>query len=185
MLKLADRIGSCGRAVVVAATLGLAAASAAAQTTISFSPVGGHIPCTGGTLGVDVMIGPGAADLRAASLVIAFDKNVIRPVSVTAGPALAAIACPAFTYWNGVTDADSVAVDLAGLGCSVTGAGSLVTIVFQNHAEGETALTLRRGLLRDSQNEPISFAASSGTVHVECAVGDESASWGAIKSLYR
>ena len=185
MLKMANGMGNLWRSIAVGAALCLTVGVAQAQTQIRFVPGLAHIPCEGGTIGIDVIADVGIGDLRAASLVIAFDKDVVRPVSVEAGSALTELPCQSVTFWNGATDADSVAIDLAGLGCSVTGTGAIAHIVFRNQGAGESPLTVRSARLRDAQNESLGYTADSGAIHVECAIGNERATWGATKSLYR
>ncbi|MBK9778404.1 MAG: hypothetical protein IPP62_18940 [bacterium] len=88
----------------------LAASAAPAQTVVSLVPPSGYFQC-GQTWTIDVTVDAGATDLRGCSLVIAFDNNVIRPLSVSAGALVTGAACPNFTHWFGPATADSVAVD--------------------------------------------------------------------------
>ncbi|MBK7047546.1 MAG: hypothetical protein IPH48_13780 [bacterium] len=132
-----------------------------------------------------MLVDAGATDLRGCSLVIAFDNNVIRPISVSAGALVTGAACPNFTHWFGPATADSVAVDVANLGCSVSGPGAVVRITFEGHAGGVTPITLRSGLLRTGLNAPIPFVATAAQVQFDCAVGNERAAWGALKSMFR
>lgn len=167
----------------------LAAGAAPAQpvvspTVVSLVPPSGNFQC-GQTWTVDVTVDADATDLRGASLVVAFDSNVIRPLSVTAGALVAGAACPNFTHWFGPATADSVAVDVATLGCSVAGPGSVARITFEGYAGGVSPVTLRSALLRTGLNEPIPYTAVDAQVQYDCAVADERASWGALKSRFR
>ncbi len=162
----------------------LSAGAARAQTTISFVPPDGQFQC-GQTWTIDVMVDALAADLRGCSMVIAYDNNAIRPLSVTAGALVTGAACPYFLHWYGPADADSVAVDVAGLGCSVNGPGSMVRITFEGYAGGTSPITLRSGILRDSANAPIPFTATDAQVLYDCAVAEEPTTWGTLKSFYR
>lgn len=162
----------------------LAAASAPAQTVVSIVPPSGQFQC-GQTWTVDITVDGAAADLRGSSLVVAFDNNVIRPLSVTAGALVTGAACPNFTHWFGPATADSVAVDVATLGCSVAGPGSIARITFEGYAGGVSPLTLRSALLRTGLNAAIPYTAVNAQVQYDCAVADERASWGALKSRFR
>lgn len=184
MRQPAPRARGLVAAVFVAVTAFLATAPVAAQTVVSLVPDSGQFQC-GQVWTVDVMVDAGAADLRGCSLVIAFDDDVIRPLSVSAGSLMTGAACPHFLHWFGPAEADSIAVDVAALGCSVAGPGAVARLVFEGHAGGTSAITLRRGLLRTGLNAPIPFTAVDAQVQYDCAVADERASWGALKSRFR
>lgn len=162
----------------------LLATAAAAQTVMTLSPALGQFQC-GQTYTLDVNVDALATDLHGASLVLEYDDDVIRPLSVTAGALVTGAPCPNFTYWFGPAGADSVAVDVANLGCAIDGPGTIVRITFEGYAGGTTAVTLRSGLLRDSANAPIPYTFQGAVVHYTCAVSEERATWGALKSLYR
>lgn len=162
----------------------LLAGAAGAQTVVSLVPSSGSFQCHE-TWSLDVMVDASATDLRGCSLVIEFDDHVIRPISVTAGALVAGAACPNFTYWFGPAAADSVAVDVATLGCSVSGPGSVARIVFDGFAGGTSAITLRRGDLRTGLNADIPFTAVDAQVNYDCAVDTHPAGWGSLKASYR
>ena len=174
-----------GTAAALALALAtLAAGSAVAQTVVSLVPPSGTFQCEE-TWTIDVMVDAGATDLRGCSLVVAFDDDVIRPLSVTAGALIAGAACPNFTHWFGPTAADSVAFDVAALGCSVSGPGSVARITFEGYIGGTTPITLRRGDLRTGLNETIPFTAIDAQVHYDCAVEAQRWNWGSVKATYR
>lgn len=162
----------------------LAAATAPAQTVVSLVPPSGYFQC-GQTWTIDVTVDAGATDLRGCSLVVAFDNNVIRPISVSAGALVNGAACPNFTHWFGPATADSVAVDVATLGCSVAGPGSVARITFEGHAGGISPITLRSALLRTGLNAEIPYTAVDAQVQYDCAVAEERPSWGSLKSRFR
>ena len=162
----------------------LAAAPALPQATLSIVPVSGQFQC-GETWAIDVMVDALATDLRGSSLVVQYDNNVIRPLAVTAGALVTGAACPHFAWWFGPADADSVAFDVATLGCSVAGPGSIARITFEGHAGGTTAISLRRADLRTGANAPIPYTALAAQVQYDCAVADRRETWGSLKALYR
>ena len=162
----------------------LAASAAPAQTVVSLVPPSGYFQC-GQSWTIDVTVDAGATDLRGCSLVIAFDNNVIRPISVSAGALVTGAACPNFTHWFGPATADSVAVDVATLGCSVAGPGSVARITFEGHAGGVSPITLRSALLRTGLNAEIPYTAVNAQVQYDCAVSEEHPSWGSLKSRFR
>jgi hypothetical protein len=176
---------STGTALALAMTLALlVVGSAAAQTVVSLVPPSGNFQCHE-TWTIDVNVDADATDLRGCSLVIEFHDDVIRPISVTAGALVAGAACPNFTYWFGPAAADSVAVDVAALGCSVSGPGAIARITFEGYAGGTSPITLRRGDLRNGLNESIPFTAIGAQVHYDCAVETRSWNWGSVKAVYR
>ena len=166
------------------AALMLLATAAAAQTFMSLSPPLGQFQCDE-TFTIDVMVDAGAIDLHGASFVLEFDDDVIRPLSVAAGALVSGAPCSNFTYWFGPANADSVAVDVANLGCAVDGPGSIASITFEGYAGGTTPVTLRSCLLRSGATAPILFTFQGAVIHYECAVSDERSTWGTLKSLYR
>lgn len=181
------RVRSCRTAILVT-VVGLAALFAAApawpQAVVSIVPESGQFQC-GQTWIVDVMVDAGAADLRGSSLVVEYDNNVIRPLTVTAGALVTGAACPHFAWWFGPADADSIAFDVATLGCSVQGPGSVARITFEGHAGGVSSITLRRGDLRTGANASIPFTALGAQVQYDCAVADRRETWGSLKARYR
>lgn len=171
-------------ALAVALAALLAAAVARPQAVVSIVPESGNFQC-GRTWVVDVMVDAGATDLRGSSLVVEFDDNVIRPLSVVPGALVAGAACPSFAWWFGPAAADSVAFDVATLGCSVAGPGSIARITFEGHAGGVSSITLRHGELRTGLNAPIPFTATGAQVQYDCAVAESRETWGSLKSRYR
>ena len=65
-----------------------------------------------------------------------YDSGVIAPQSVSAGGLLSGAACDHFFTWLDPVEPDSIAVDAASLGCSVSGPGSWSRIVFAGVADG-------------------------------------------------
>jgi len=182
-MRLRNRPCPIPGAVVALAAL-LAAAPALPQAIVSIVPESGQFQCDQ-TWTVDVVVDAGATDLRGSSLVVQYDSDIIRPLSVTAGALVAGAACPHFAWWFGPASADSVAFDVSNLGCSVAGPGSVARITFEGHTIGSTTITLRRGDLRTGLNAPIPFTAIGAEVQYECAVSDRREAWGTLKARYR
>lgn len=171
-------------AVLLAILLFVLPGRARAQATIGFVPDHGQFQCTE-TWSVDVIVDGIPTDLRGACLVVGFDRNVIRPLSATAGDLFTDGGCAWFAHSPITADADSVVLSLATLGCTVTGAGSLAHLSVAGHAGGVSPIVLRRVQLRDGVNAAIPYVAGSAQVSFDCAVASEPRSWGALKSLYR
>jgi VCBS repeat-containing protein len=136
-----------------------------------FSPGSATIDC-GQTLTVDVEIDGTITDLRGYSLVLTYDNAIFEPVSATPGALIAGAACGNSFFWtNSGSNDGTVRVDLGLLGCSVNGAGSVLTVQFQGLTSGATprvsALSLS-GIMRNSLNQDISFAATPTSMTSIC-----------------
>lgn len=182
-MRLRNRPCPIPGAVLALAAL-LTAAPALPQAVVSIVPESGQFQC-GQTWTVDVVVDAAATDLRGSSLVVQYDADVLRPLSVTAGALVAGAACPHFAWWFGPADADSVAFDVATLGCSVAGPGSIARITFEGYAGGTSTISLRSGDLRTGLNAPIPFTALDAQVQYDCAVADRRETWGSLKARYR
>ncbi len=135
---------------------------------------------------IDLGVDAGAIDLRGLSVVLEFDPTVITPVGVDEGFLLAGDACPSFVRWiEGSAAGDSMSVDAAGLGCSVSGPGSLLRLYFRGVADGISPVHLRRVRLRTGSNLPIATTALDGALAVSCPVDILREGWGPLKSRFR
>jgi len=155
--------------------------------SLTFQPDEAMFACHD-SLVVSVMIPATITDLRGFTLVFEFDSAVLTPMSVRAGSLLENVACPHFFQWlNFNAVGDSIAVDGAGLGCSMQGPGEIVHLVFQGYIEGIGYLRCRpgRGILRDALNQSIPFECGEGTYDYHCAIPVARQPWWAIKVLYR
>lgn len=155
----------CGL-LAMAVNGGVAPASA---TTLTFDPVDGAF-AEGEQYTVQVVVDD-VADLLGASLVVEFDPAVVMPLAVTAGGMLDDAGCGYFFDWinpDGFTN--TVAVDLAFLGCTHTGGGALAQITFVGTGFGTSPLTLQDVDLRDGQNAPIAVDVAPGSVTYQPAV---------------
>ncbi len=173
------------RGLIRAAVILVLAAGTARAADLVLSPVTGSFDC-GETYTLEVLADPATTDLHGASLVLEFDAAILQPLAVTAGSLVTGAGCPHFFTWlNAGAPSDSIAVDLATLGCSVDGPGVLVQIVFEGAVQGISPVRLRSGILRDSQNDDIPFTSNEAEVDYRCPVADESVAWGAVKARYR
>ena len=171
-------------AIFLLASLMLAGAATAQPAALAWTPPAGSFNC-GGTWTVDITTDAGTTDLRGFSLVLEFDNSVIAPLSVSVGPMVSGAACPNFLNWVATTGADSLEVDVANLGCSVAGPGTILTVVFDGVLSGTSAIGVRSGMLRTGSNAPIAFTSSAASVEYDCAVATEPMAWGALKAYYR
>ncbi len=169
---------------VLAVACGLATAGPAHAATLTLVPPSGEFHC-GNTWTIDVVLDAATTDLRGFSLVLEYDNAIITPYAVTAGSLVTAAACPSFLNWVGPASATSLQVDVASLGCSASGPGAIVSIVFAGESSGTSTIGIRSGLLRDGTNTPIAFTSNVVTVQYDCAVPVEGLRWGALKAGYR
>ncbi len=173
-------------AKVILCWLILVATPALAQVAnLEFVPAAGSFDC-GESWVVDLMIDASVTDLHGASLVVEFDDAILVPLTVSAGTLVTGAACPNFFTWlNATTMGDSIAVDLANLGCAVAGPGSILRMTFEGYQQGIAFVRCRSGVLRDSNNLDIPFTCTEASVDYRCPVADEAQAWGAVKASYR
>lgn len=162
----------------------LLAAQAARAATLTLVPPTGEFHC-GNTWTIDVVLDASTVDLRGFSLVLEYDNAIITPHAVTAGGLVTAAACPNFLNWVGPETSDTLQVDVANLGCSTSGPGAILQIVFQGESSGTSTIGVRSGQLRDGTNAPIAFTSNVVTVHYDCAVPVDGTRWGDVKARYR
>ncbi len=161
-------------------------AAATAAAVVSFNPLNGIIVGPADTLTVDVTVDGAASDLRGFTFVFEFDPLVVRPTDVTAGALETGAPCPSFFTWlNEAAVGDSIFVDGATLGCSVSGPGAFVRMRFVGVEQGLSPLACRRGELRDSMNQPIPHTCEGGTILYIGPTPVAPGSWGRLKGLYR
>jgi len=149
------------------------------------APVSGNFDC-GEIFTLEILADPATADLKGVSLVLEFDGAILHPLGVEAGALMTGAACPYFLDWRPATiPTDTLAVDMAALGCSVNGPGVLLRFQFEGQVQGISPLSIRNGVLRDSINADIPFSSNVAQVDYRCPVADESTTWGALKAGYR
>lgn len=156
-----------------------------AQVSLSFAPLHSTF-CDTAT--VDVTVDGAAADLRGFSLVFEFDPTIVQPISVARGALMTGAPCGSFLSWlNIAAVGDSIAVDGATLGCSMTGPGSILRFRFVPGAfTGTSPLRCRHGLLRDSLNQPVAFTSVAGSLMHPCVPIEVAPhTWSRVKTHFR
>jgi hypothetical protein len=156
----------------------------APAATLTLVPPTGEFHC-GNTWTIDVVLDGATTDLRGFSLVFEYDNSIITPHAVSVGGLVMGATCPNFLSWVGPPSADNLKVDVANLGCSVSGPGTILSIVFEGENAGTSSISVREGEMRDGTNTPIAFTSNVVSVHYDCAVPVDEASWGALKAIYR
>jgi hypothetical protein len=151
---------------------------------MSFAPDTATFGCRE-TVTVDLFVDSNAIDIRGFSLVLEFDPSVINPISVEAGALVTSSACPHFARWiNASTVGDSIFVDVANLGCSTSGPGSILRMTFEGVVDGVSFLRCRDGFLRNGLNEPIDFTCDEAALTHACPVSNATRSWSTLKSTF-
>ena len=170
--------------------------SAVSDVQVAFDPPTGLITmlvvddvCVPGddTLTVRVTVDAEALDLKGFSLVFEFDPLVVDLESVEPGSLLVAGGCANhfFEHLNSSAPGDSIAIDGAWLGCSVSGPGVIAEIRFTGLNPGTSPLLWRTTTLRDSQNADIVHSGQDGLIEVLCPTSVVRSSWGQLKAVYR
>jgi len=140
------------------------------------------------TLCVFVDIDASTTDLRGASFVFGFDPTFVLPISVEAW-GLSTGSCAPFVAWiNQATFANTIEVDIAGLGCSYTGPGTILRICFTGpvpNMEGVSPFTCLASDLRDSTNQMLSHTCGSAVLTNVCPVPVQQTTWGQLKNGFR
>jgi hypothetical protein len=171
--------------IAVLLVAGLSVCAHADPAEVGFVPVLTELSCDTARP-IDVWIDGSVGDLRGASLVMRFDPNVVRPVAVEEGQLFADASCATFFRWkNEAAIGDSIVVDVAGLGCSVTGPGPIVRVWMTGVADGSTLIRGTELTLRDATNSPIPALWTPAHVIVACPVSAEATSWAALKATFR
>ncbi len=169
--------------------LGPAPPALAQPAELVFVPDSWEFGCAD-SLVVDINIDATVTDLRGFSLVLEFDDDIIRPIRVLPGALVSGAACPFFLQWLPYTAGDdSLAVDVATLGCSVSGPGSILQVVFMGESDGYTYISCRdantRSRLRTGLNEAIPFTLPPIVVYQWCPVATRTIDWGGLRRMYR
>ncbi len=111
----------------------------------------------------------------------------MNPVTVEPGALLAGSGCSWFFTWlnEPTPGVGHIDVDLAGLGCSVDGPGTIIHLQFTGVSPGSSPLACVSLLMRDSLNQTLDSTCVSGLLTYEAAVPAEPTSWGLLKARYR
>lgn len=162
----------------------LLGAVTAPAATLTLVPPTGEFHC-GNTWTIDVVLDGATVDLRGFSLLIAYDNSIISPYNVSVGSLVLGATCPNFLSWVVPPSTSTLKVDVANLGCSVSGPGTILSIVFEGESAGNSSISVLDGEMRDGTNTPIAFTSNVVSVLYDCAVPVDGASWGALKATYR
>ncbi len=152
---------------------------------VTFDPPEAVIECIGP---VHITVDSAATDLRGFSLVVEFDPLIVEVDDVDEGPLLAGAGCPSFLQAFYTPGADSLVIDAASLGCSMSGAGAILTIQFRRTPPSPqvvTPVSLRRAVLRTGDNETIPYTTAPGEITAFCPIAVEPTTWARTKAEYR
>jgi len=166
-----------------ALALVLAPANALASTVLSFESESAEVACDD-EVWIDIVADAGAVDLRGHSLSFTFDSTRLTVVDFAAGTLFDDANCDAFVYGI-VTSPGSAQIDVAGLGCSIDGAGSIARVRVRGDADGIAVFEGTSSILRTSTNASIAATWTDGSVRVFCPIPTDATSWGTVKALYR
>lgn len=151
---------------------------------VEFTPTPAYVG-EEGTAEVCVMLSE-VAVFQGVSFEFGFDPDVAVPTAMMPGALLTDSGCGFFLDWlNEDGFVDTVAVDLALLGCQAVGDGVLVCITFTGVAEGESPLTWIHADVRDGENMSVPIESVPGALYYDPAVATQGTSWSAVKALYR
>ncbi len=167
--------------------------SPASAQVISFNPTqSGTLACDE-TFTLDVNISSEITGLRAFTVAITYDGDRVAPIFdgsnySSKGSLVTGAGCSSLlfdTIIDGGGGSDTLKVDVALLGCAVSGAGTILTIEFEAAATGVptfvSGLVINLGAtsLRDALNDPIFFTVGAGATlisvcnHAPIAVNDD------------
>lgn len=169
-------------APMVLAALMLAAAALPASAGLTFTCDPTSCAFAGSdTMDVYIGIDGTVTDMQGFSLTLEYDPSIVTPVAMELA-GLTTGSC-FFSFFPSAAGS-TIALDGAGLGCSVDGPGALVRLRFVGVSDGISPLTCQQSLLRDSQNAPITHTCPGTAIEYVNAVPVERTSWSLIKSRY-
>ncbi len=128
---------------------------AAGKTSVKFAPAEATAQVNG-TVTVNLMV-DNASDLASTPMQIRFDPKILRLNDVTRGDLLAGDGKQVTFSKNILNDTGEATVNVSRFPATggVTGSGSIVTLVFQAVARGDTVVTVPNLTLRNSQSQAI------------------------------
>ena len=154
-----------------------------AATDLSFDTGPGEVACND-EIWIDVVVDAGAVDLRGLSIEVSIDPTLVEYVDFAAGTLFDDAPCDPFLY--GIDQGGGEAlIDVAGLGCSVNGAGSVARILLRGLANGVSPLQGLAATLRTSTNASIAATWTDGSLLVSCPIENDAPSLGTLKGRYR
>lgn len=157
--------------------------AADAATNLTFVPEAPEVRCDE-EVWVDIVTDDVAVDLRGHSLSFYTDPARLEVVDFAAGTLFDDAGCN--TFVRGVVIGLGVAqVDIAGLGCSVDGPGSIARVLVRGRADGPSPLRGIESILRTSANAAIDATWTDGVLMVLCPIPNDGSSWSTVKSRFR
>lgn len=173
------------QAVFVTAASCLASVAALAQPTVSFDPdpvVVLHSVCSGDSFYVSVDIDETPTPVQGFQISFQFAPSVVSPDSVLPGVLLSGSQPFFFDWVNEDAVGDSVRVEAALLGHTVSGPGELVRLNFVKLTPGISLLEWELTDFRDGDNGQVAVLTDDGFIQIDaCPIPVEAASWGRIK----
>jgi hypothetical protein len=142
-----------------------------------------HRECAPDTFSVAIVVDATPTPIQGFDVTLHFDPVVVTPVDVLEGALLTGSGSPTFFVWlNAGAVGDSVQINAAVLGGTVSGPGELAQIRFYKEMPGLSPLVWSKLDVRDDQNAPIAVTGDSGEVFIEgCSVPVEPTTWGRLK----
>jgi hypothetical protein len=128
---------------------------------------------------VTIPVSANSSHLKAYSLTLSFDRNVIRTdmAHIQEGPLLATSGLLTFFWTSFSPDSSLLYIDgaILGDGTSVSGGGNLATISFSSVDYGESQILIASIRARDENNRPLTYDALNGWTQVCRYKGDVNA----------
>ena len=138
------------------------------------------------TFELNIQINGEITDLMGYSFTIWFQDMVLTVLNVSEGALPFYSGYQTFFEWtNQGAVTNTISVNGAILGNTVSGPGALCTVTFQAIETGSAGIHFIESDLRDEVNNSIAHATKSGMVYVDWTIMANTGTWGAIKNLYR
>ncbi len=117
---------------------------------------------------IDVVVNDELVDFTGYDLQIDFDEALVSVLSVEEGDLPASYPGETFFYWtDSGTVSNSILINGAVLGGSISGPGVLASITFRGNLNGTTPLSFLSAVFRDLDNQPIAVTSQGGTATVD------------------
>jgi hypothetical protein len=173
--------------VTVALLLALTGTAAADTPLVYIHPDSSYVPHNT-VFTLEVRVSAATTSLMGYNIAVTFDPSILQLQSVDEGSLPLTSGYTTFFHWLNPASTDSVHVNGAILGNTVNGPGTLFTLTFKAWSPDDTQATdvvIAYSVIRDGVNQSIAHTVQGGHVLVESPIAVESATWGAVKALYR